>query len=125
MSGDLKEIVKEKYGQAALRVVTGEGNGCCGGCGAALPPSVIVMNIPSGRRHICGSRWLTHGSGPDKDHGYQEPPVLAPFATRLASRCGSSMVGSDGCLWAVRHWPLDQSGRALMYGAGTGFSERA
>jgi SAM-dependent methyltransferase len=30
MSGDLKEIVKEKYGQAALRVVTGEGNGCCG-----------------------------------------------------------------------------------------------
>jgi SAM-dependent methyltransferase len=30
MSGDLKEIVKEKYGQAALRVVKGEGNGCCG-----------------------------------------------------------------------------------------------
>jgi SAM-dependent methyltransferase len=30
MSGDLKEIVKEKYGQAALRVVKGEGNSCCG-----------------------------------------------------------------------------------------------
>src|SRR5215831_16943156 len=30
MSGDLKEIVKEKYGQAALRVVEGEGNSCCG-----------------------------------------------------------------------------------------------
>ena len=30
MSGDLKEIVKEKYGQAALRVVKREGNGCCG-----------------------------------------------------------------------------------------------
>ena len=30
MSSDLKEIVKEKYGQAALRVVKGEGNGCCG-----------------------------------------------------------------------------------------------
>jgi hypothetical protein len=26
MSGDVKEIVKEKYGQAALRVVNGEGN---------------------------------------------------------------------------------------------------
>ena len=30
MSSDLKEIVKEKYRQAALRVVKGEGNGCCG-----------------------------------------------------------------------------------------------
>jgi len=29
MSG-IKEIVKEKYGQAALRVVSGEGNACCG-----------------------------------------------------------------------------------------------
>jgi len=30
MSTDLKEIVKEKYGEAALRVVKGQGNGCCG-----------------------------------------------------------------------------------------------
>jgi arsenite methyltransferase len=29
MSG-IKEVVKEKYGQAALRVVTGEGKACCG-----------------------------------------------------------------------------------------------
>jgi SAM-dependent methyltransferase len=29
MSG-IKEIVKEKYGQAALRVVSGEGSACCG-----------------------------------------------------------------------------------------------
>ncbi|MBL8236660.1 MAG: arsenite methyltransferase [Bryobacterales bacterium] len=26
----IKEVVKEKYGQAALRVVAGEGNACCG-----------------------------------------------------------------------------------------------
>jgi SAM-dependent methyltransferase len=26
----IKEIVKEKYGEAALRVVKGQGNGCCG-----------------------------------------------------------------------------------------------
>jgi arsenite methyltransferase len=26
----VKDVVKEKYGQAALRVVSGEGNGCCG-----------------------------------------------------------------------------------------------
>ena len=26
----VKDVVKEKYGQAALRVVTGEGNACCG-----------------------------------------------------------------------------------------------
>ena len=32
---NVKEIVKEKYGQAALRVVAGEANSCCGtsGCG--------------------------------------------------------------------------------------------
>lgn len=28
---DVREIVKEKYGQAALRVQTGAGNSCCGG----------------------------------------------------------------------------------------------
>jgi arsenite methyltransferase len=28
---DVKEVVKEKYGQAALRVVTGKGAACCGG----------------------------------------------------------------------------------------------
>jgi len=27
---DVKEVVKEKYGQAALRVVSGTGNACCG-----------------------------------------------------------------------------------------------
>ena len=26
---DVKEVVREKYGQAALRVKSGEGNGCC------------------------------------------------------------------------------------------------
>jgi len=39
---DLKTAVKEKYGQAALRVVSGAGSGCCGpvascGCDAADP----------------------------------------------------------------------------------------
>ena len=31
---DVKEIVKEKYGQAALRVKSGAGNSCCGGAAA-------------------------------------------------------------------------------------------
>jgi SAM-dependent methyltransferase len=30
MSADLKEVVKDKYRQAALRLAKGEGNGCCG-----------------------------------------------------------------------------------------------
>ncbi len=30
MSANIKEIVQEKYGQAALRVVSGQGNACCG-----------------------------------------------------------------------------------------------
>ena len=28
---EIKEVVKEKYGQAALRVKSGDGNSCCGG----------------------------------------------------------------------------------------------
>lgn len=30
----VREVVREKYGQAALRVVAGQGNGCCGASGA-------------------------------------------------------------------------------------------
>ena len=35
---DIREVVKEKYGQAALRVAKGEGNACCG-AGAAFQGS--------------------------------------------------------------------------------------
>jgi arsenite methyltransferase len=31
---EIKEVVKEKYGQAALRVQSGVGNSCCGGASA-------------------------------------------------------------------------------------------
>lgn len=31
---EVKEVVREKYGQAALRVVSGGGNACCGGAAA-------------------------------------------------------------------------------------------
>jgi len=34
MSTEVKEIVKEKYGQAALRVKSGAGSSCCGGTSA-------------------------------------------------------------------------------------------
>jgi len=34
MTEDVREIVKEKYGQAALRVKAGAGNACCGGTAA-------------------------------------------------------------------------------------------
>jgi SAM-dependent methyltransferase len=32
---NVKEVVREKYGQAALRVAAGQGNSCCGGVSAA------------------------------------------------------------------------------------------
>ena len=35
MAADVREIVREKYGQAALRVKAGAGNACCGGAAAA------------------------------------------------------------------------------------------
>jgi len=46
MSTDVREVVKEKYGQAALRVKTGEGNACCG-AGAAFNGSCdpITSNL--------------------------------------------------------------------------------
>ncbi len=31
MENDLKDVVREKYGQAALRVAAGQGSSCCGG----------------------------------------------------------------------------------------------
>ena len=48
MSSDIKEAVKEKYGEAALRVLSGEGSGCCGAsssssCGTG--PDPITSNL--------------------------------------------------------------------------------
>src|SRR5580658_9328929 len=43
---NVKEVVKEKYGQAALRVTSGQGNSCCGGasaCGTDIDP--ITANL--------------------------------------------------------------------------------
>lgn len=42
----IKDVVKEKYGQAALRVTAGESNGCCGAgasCGTDVDP--ITANL--------------------------------------------------------------------------------
>ncbi len=41
MAEDVKEVVRQRYGEAALRVVSGQGNGCCGGsaaCGCGPDP---------------------------------------------------------------------------------------
>jgi len=43
-TGEVREIVREKYGQAALRVVAGQGNGCCG-ASAALGCDPITSNL--------------------------------------------------------------------------------
>lgn len=46
---DIKEVVKEKYGKAALRVVAGDGGGCCGpgSCCSSVPGAVdpITVNL--------------------------------------------------------------------------------
>ena len=43
---DIKDVVKEKYGQAALRVISGDSTCCCGG-GTAVPGQVdpITVNL--------------------------------------------------------------------------------
>ncbi len=43
---NIREVVREKYGQAALRVASGQANGCCGGssaCGTDIDP--ITANL--------------------------------------------------------------------------------
>jgi arsenite methyltransferase len=44
-TANIKEVVKEKYGEAALRVASGHGNSCCGGaaCGTEIDP--ITSNL--------------------------------------------------------------------------------
>jgi arsenite methyltransferase len=45
-TSNIREIVKEKYGQAALRVTSGQGNSCCGAgsaCGTDIDP--ITANL--------------------------------------------------------------------------------
>jgi arsenite methyltransferase len=45
---DIKDVVKDKYGQAALRVATGQGASCCGpGCCSSVPGAVdpITVNL--------------------------------------------------------------------------------
>jgi len=46
---DIKDVVKEKYGKAALRVIAAEGGGCCGptSCRSSVPGAVdpITVNL--------------------------------------------------------------------------------
>jgi len=46
---DIKDVVKEKYGKAALRVIAAEGGGCCGptSCCSSVPGAVdpITVNL--------------------------------------------------------------------------------
>ena len=48
--GSIKEVVKEKYGQAALRVTTG-GSSCCGGApstGSCDPDHIESLRLVAG-----------------------------------------------------------------------------
>ncbi len=42
---DLKEVVKEKYGEAARRVAAGSGNSCCGASPCGTEPDPITSNL--------------------------------------------------------------------------------
>src|SRR5262249_12269292 len=47
---DVKEAVREKYGQAALRVKTGESSFCCRGGGSAGSCDPITSNLYDARQ---------------------------------------------------------------------------
>jgi SAM-dependent methyltransferase len=44
-TGEIKDVVREKYGQAALRVVDGEANSCCGGAAFNGSCDPITSNL--------------------------------------------------------------------------------
>jgi arsenite methyltransferase len=44
-TSDVKEVVREKYGRAALRVKSGEGNPCCCGDGSAGSCDPMTSNL--------------------------------------------------------------------------------
>jgi SAM-dependent methyltransferase len=44
-TGQIKDVVREKYGQAALRVVDGESNSCCGGAAFNGSCDPITSNL--------------------------------------------------------------------------------
>ncbi len=45
METNVKDVVREKYGQAALRVVAGQGNSCCGGAAFNGSCDPITANL--------------------------------------------------------------------------------
>jgi arsenite methyltransferase len=45
MSDSIREVVRERYGQVALRVVSGERGSCCGGAGSCGTPDPITSNL--------------------------------------------------------------------------------
>lgn len=42
---EIKNLVREKYGEAALRVAAGQGNSCCGGAASCGEPDPITSNL--------------------------------------------------------------------------------
>ncbi|MEO8030385.1 MAG: arsenite methyltransferase [Gemmatimonadota bacterium] len=47
MSSEIRDTVREKYGQAALRVSQGQANGCCGGTASCGDTDPITANLYS------------------------------------------------------------------------------
>src|SRR6266576_1589464 len=53
MSDEIKEVVRDRYAAAALRVVAGEGNGCCGGSSSSGCDDPITSNLYSDAETSC------------------------------------------------------------------------
>jgi hypothetical protein len=61
---EIKEVVKEKYGEAARRVTNGESNGCCGSAPSSLGcVDPITSNLyaadETGQAEVCGENRRT------------------------------------------------------------------
>ena len=91
-SENIKDVVKEKYGQAALRVVSGS-KGCCGGGGSADQhcADAITSNLGPTTSATPGARSL------ESKHPQGDPKKFA--SDRLPARLGCVEIDS---IWLRR-----------------------
>jgi len=88
MSGEtMKETVREKYGQAALRVVAGERSGCCGAgpSGGGCDPITSNLYDTSETAHLPEDAVLASVSRTGRCVVVQEAPRTCGFASEVAA----------------------------------------
>ena len=101
---DIKAVVKDKYGKAALRVTSGEGNACCGGASSRGERDPITSNI-----YGCGETAELPAEAVAASLGCGNPTALAQLAPGETVLDLGSGGGIDVLLSAKRVGPTGKA----------------